>query len=174
MISSFEKEYDLVLLSGDNESEKANLTQIFGDEKVIHFNQSPHDKLEFINKLQKSGKKVLMIGDGLNDAGALKQSDAGISISDDINNFSPACDGILDSKHFSLLNKFIQFSKTSKKIIYASFLISIVYNLIGLYFAFMGLLSPVIAAILMPASSITVVIFTTLTTTLFAKRKGLL
>ena len=115
-----------------------------------------------------------MLGDGLNDAGALKQSDVGISISDDINNFSPSCDGILDSKHFSLLNIFIRFSQTAKKVIYASFIISLVYNFIGLYFAVQGTLSPVIAAILMPISSITVVVFTTFYTTLLAKKKGLL
>ena len=108
------------------------------------------------------------------DAGALKQSDVGISISDDINNFSPACEGILDSKNFSMLTDFIRFTKTSKKIIYASFLISVVYNIIGLYFAVKGALSPVIAAILMPLSSITVVVFTTFTTALFAKKKDLL
>ena len=173
-ISLLEKKYELTLLSGDNDNEKENLTKLFGDEKELHFRQSPHDKLNFVKNLQSNDKKVLMLGDGLNDAGALKQSDVGISISDDINNFSPSCDGILDSKHFSLLNIFIRFSQTAKKVIYASFIISLVYNFIGLYFAVQGTLSPVIAAILMPISSITVVVFTTFYTTLLAKKKGLL
>jgi Cu+-exporting ATPase len=115
-----------------------------------------------------------MLGDGLNDAGALKQSDIGISISDNTNNFSPASDGILDSSSFHLLKHFLDFAKTSKKIIVASFILSLIYNIIGLTFAFEGKLTPLIAAILMPLSSISVVIFTTVTTNLLAKKRGLL
>lgn len=174
LIYSLENEYSLDLLSGDNEGEKEKLKEFFGNEKELHFKQSPFDKLTFVKKLQEKGKKVLMLGDGLNDAGALKQSDVGISISDDINNFSPACDGILNSKSFHRLGDFIKFSKLSKKVILASFIISLVYNFIGLYFAVQGTLSPVIAAILMPISSVTAVAFTTFSTTFLAKKKGLL
>ncbi len=174
LISSVENSYEIALLSGDNESEKENLRKFFGDDKELHFKQSPHDKLRYVEKLQENGKKVLMVGDGLNDAGALKQSDVGISISDDTNNFSPACDGILDSKSFSRLKVFIAFSKTSKKIIVASFVLSFIYNIIGLSFAFKGTLSPLIAAILMPISSISAVVFTSLSTNIAAKKRGLL
>jgi len=140
----------------------------------MFFKQSPHDKLSYIEALQNKNEKVLMIGDGLNDAGALKKSNVGISIAEDINNFSPACDGILDAQSFKNLSKFIKFSKTSKNIIILSFIISFMYNIIGLSFAVQGILSPVISAILMPLSSISVVIFATITTNLMAKRKGLL
>jgi P-type Cu+ transporter len=174
LIASIENNYDLALLSGDNEAEKENLRKFFGDEKELHFHQSPHDKLKFVEELQERGRKVLMIGDGLNDAGALKQSDVGISISDDANNFSPACDGILDSKSFSRLKIFIAFCKTSKKIIIGSFVVSFIYNIIGLSFAFQGKLSPLVAAVLMPLSSISAVVFTTLSTNIAAKKKGLL
>lgn len=174
LISSLERNYELALLSGDNEGEKANLKNFFGNDNELHFHQSPHDKLNFIESLQKKGKKVLMFGDGLNDAGALKQSNIGLSISDNTNNFSPACDGILDSKSFNRIKDFIAFSKTSKKIIVASFILSFVYNIIGLSYAFSGTLSPLIAAILMPISSISAVVFTTLSVNISAKRKGLL
>ena len=113
-----------------------------------------------------------MIGDGLNDAGALIKSDVGISISEDINNFSPACDGILDAKSFKYLKDFIKFSYTSKKIIIISFIISFLYNFIGIGIAVQGTLSPVVSAILMPISSISIVVFTTMSTNLIAKRKG--
>lgn len=166
--------YNISVLSGDNESEQENLRKFFGDNTALHFKQSPYDKLKKIENLQKNGQTVLMIGDGLNDAGALKQSDVGISISEDINNFSPACDGILESKSFIKLKEFIRFSRTSKKIIILSFIISFIYNFIGLGFAVQGTLSPVIAAILMPLSSISVVVFTTFTTNLSAKKAGLL
>jgi len=166
--------YKISLITGDNTSEEKNLRLIFSHSENILFNQSPFDKHNYIDKLQKENQKVLMIGDGLNDAGALSQSDVGISVSENINNFSPACDGIIDSKSFFLLNDFISFSKTSMKIIIISFVISFLYNLIGFYFALKGDLSPVIAAILMPLSSISVVIFTTFATNLKAKQTGLI
>ena len=159
-------------ISKDKEKEK--LRNFFGTDNELHFRQSPQDKLDFILKLQKNRQNVLMIGDGLNDAGALKQSDVGISISDNTNNFSPACDGILDSKSFYLLKDFINFSITSKKIIFSSFILSLFYNLFGLGFAFQGTLSPLIAAILMPISSISAVVFTTVLTNVIAKRRGLI
>lgn len=174
IISRFKNKFSLSVLSGDNESEKERLKNIFPPQTNMLFDQSPHDKLNYITALQSKKNFTLMIGDGLNDAGALAKSDVGISISENVNNFSPACDSILDSKSFGMLPDFISFSKLSKKIIIASFLISFLYNLIGLFFAVQGLLSPLIAAILMPLSSISVVVFTTLTTTAFAKIRGLL
>ena len=174
IVSQLLKKYQIFVLSGDNESEKNNLNEIFHGNAGLYFNYSPHDKLNFIEKLQKQNKKVLMFGDGLNDAGALKQSDVGISITDNTNNFTPASDAILDSQSFRLINVFINFSKTSKKIIIASFVLSIIYNIIGLTFAFEGKLTPLFAAILMPLSSISVVIFTTIATNLLANKKGLI
>ena len=115
----------------------------------------------------------MMIGDGINDAGALKQSDAGLTISENVNNFSPSSDGILEAGFFSKFPKMIDFSKYSKKIIIASFVISFMYNFVGLSFAVQGLLSPVIAAILMPVSSISIVLFTTGATNLYAKIKNI-
>lgn len=173
IIKNLSGNYGISLLTGDNDSEKPDLLKIFPGNAELKFRQSPQDKLEFILNKQKNNEKILMIGDGLNDAGALKQSDVGISISENINNFSPACDGILDASSFSYLNKFINFSKVSIKIIIASFIISFLYNVIGISFAVQGTLSPVIAAILMPLSSITVVVFTTITTNFLAKYRGM-
>ena len=174
IISSLENNYEISLLSGDNEGEKENLRKYFGNDSELHFFQSPQNKLDFIKSIREKGKNVLMIGDGLNDAGALIQSDVGISISDNTNNFSPACDGILDSNSFNKLQDFISFSGTSKKIIIWSFVLSLIYNIFGLGFAFQGTLSPLIAAILMPLSSISVVLFTSVSTNIIARKRGLL
>ena len=174
IVSSLDKKYKLFVLSGDNEGERENLLNYFENEKSLFFNQSPHDKLNFINNLQNKNEKVLMIGDGLNDAGALVKSDVGISIAEDINNFSPACDGIMDAKSFKNIKEFIRFSVTSKNIIIISFVISFIYNLIGISFAVQGTLSPVISAVLMPISSISIVVFTTIATNFMAKKRGLL
>lgn len=161
----------LELLSGDNEGEKEYLISLFGKDASLKFNQSPMDKLMAIRELQKRGKNVLMVGDGLNDAGALKQSDVGISVSDDINNFSPASDAILSSDNLSYLNKFISMSVLSRKIIIISFCISLLYNLVGLSYALQGTLSPLVAAILMPISSVSIIVFTSSITNIIAKRR---
>lgn len=152
----------LFVLSGDNEGEKKILSKMLPVSTKMCFNQKPNDKLQFIKKLQEEGRKVMMVGDGLNDAGALKQSDVGIVISENINVFSPACDAILDASVFGKLSSFFRLSKKGHTIIKASFLFSLFYNLIGLCFAITGHLSPIVAAILMPLSSISIVSFTTL------------
>jgi Cu+-exporting ATPase len=173
IISNLKSKFDIFLLTGDNEGERVNLHEIFGTGNNLYFNQSPYAKLDFIKNIQKNGKNALMVGDGLNDAGALKQSLVGISISEDSNVFSPACDGILESSNFNLLPKLIQFSKSSMRIIVVSFVISFLYNIVGLAFAIQGTLSPLIAAILMPLSSISVVVFTTGATAFLAKKRRL-
>ena len=173
VIDTLSKNHSLSVLSGDNDNELENLKEIFPHNSKFSFNQTPQDKLEYIKSLQNSGAKVLMIGDGINDAGALKQSNAGLTISENVNNFSPSSDGILEAGLFSKFPEMIDFSKFSKRIIIASFIISFMYNFVGLSFAVQGLLSPVIAAILMPVSSISIVLFTTGATNLYAKIKNL-
>ena len=156
--------YSLAVLSGDNESEKASLEELLPPLTPMYFNQKPKEKLEFVRQLQREGKEVLMVGDGLNDAGALAQSQVGIAVSEDANLFTPACDAILDSRQFSNLDVLLGITRKAMKIIYMSFAFSLLYNLAGLYFAVTGQLQPVIAAILMPLSSISIVAFTTVAT----------
>lgn len=168
LVNRLKNKYKLIVLSGDHDSEKEVLQYMLGNEAELHFKQSPEEKLHKIEKLQASGHKVMMVGDGLNDAGALKQSDVGIAVTDQSNYFSPACDVIMDGQVFHKLDSFINFAKASKKVILGSFVISVIYNLVGLYFAVQGNLSPVIAAILMPISSISIVLFTTTASSLFA------
>ena len=173
VIDSIKTNRLMYLLSGDNDNERKELAKVFGDDVELHFSQSPMDKLNFIQALQKNNKKVLMIGDGLNDAGALKAASVGISITEDTAHFSPASDIIMDAGMFDNLPKFLKLSKNTLKVIHMSFVISMIYNIIGLSFAVQGTLSPLIAAILMPLSSVTVIAFTTITTTVFAKTGGL-
>lgn len=162
--------FELAVLSGDNAGERDTLETLLPPLTPMYFDQKPNQKLEFVKDLQQNHKRVGMIGDGLNDAGALAQSDVGIAVSEDANLFTPACDAILDSRNFNMLDAFMNLSKAGIRIIHMSFALSLVYNIIGLYFAVTGQLQPVIAAILMPLSSISVVVFTTVATNMLGKR----
>lgn len=170
VITQLKKYYKLYLLSGDNEAERKNLLPLFGTDSNMKFNQSPADKMDFVKTLKKQNNHVLMIGDGLNDAGALMESDVGLTIADDIYSFSPACDGIIESSRFEQLSSLIKFTRTSILIVIISFIISFIYNFIGLYFAVQGNLSPLIAAILMPISSVSVVAFATFSINFLSNR----
>lgn len=173
-IQQLASEYQLGLLSGDNDRERRHLLSVFPAGSTLQFEQTPKDKLEHIQKSQAEGQKVMMIGDGLNDAGALKQSDVGIVITENINNFTPACDAILAADEFDHIPDFFEYIKQSRKVVFGAYLLALIYNTIGLSFAVRGLLSPVIAAILMPLSSITIVVFGMLGSTYLAWRMGLL
>ncbi len=174
LIHNLEKnKLKLQLLSGDNDAERENLEKVFSKNTVLKFEQSPQQKLDFIKNLQYYQKSVLMLGDGLNDAGALLQSNVGIAVSDNTAQFSPACDAILDGENVQLLDRFIAFAKSGKKVVTTIFVISILYNIIGLSFAVQGKLSPMVAAILMPASSISIVLLATLLSSVSARKNGL-
>jgi Cu+-exporting ATPase len=163
LISDLKKKFKLFLISGDSDGERKRMESLFGQKTGIYFQKLPHQKAEIVKELKQSGKTA-MIGDGLNDAAALKASDFGISVADDIFRFTPASDAIMSSENFSELNKLFDFSKASLRVVKWSFVFSFLYNGVGLFVAVQGLLTPVIAAILMPLSSVTVVLFVSLGT----------
>lgn len=176
LLRQLRKGYKLAVLSGDNEGEKQYFRKLLGHDVTLLFNQSPEDKLQYIRRLQNTGNKVIMIGDGLNDAGALKQAEVGIAVSDDANCFTPASDAILDAERLSSLAGMIKLCKTNKRIVMAAFVISILYNIVGITISVQALMSPMIAAILMPASSLSILLITFGASNLAArtlKRKGM-
>jgi P-type Cu+ transporter len=161
VIQQLKSKFRLSVLSGDNDAEANYLHKVLGNETELLFNQHPEEKLEYIAYLQQiKNAKVLMIGDGLNDSGALKKSNVGIALTEDTNNFTPASDGILDATQFARLPQFIAFAQSGRNIIISSFVLSIMYNIIGLYFAVQGTLSPLVAALLMPSSSLSIILIT--------------
>lgn len=166
ILNEWSAKFDLYLLSGDNDASRAQLERFFPLDH-LHFQQSPHDKLAFVKSLQAQGKKVLMIGDGLNDSGALQQSEVGLVVTEDVNNFTPACDIILGSNQFVNLRNVMHYGQRSIHLVYAAFVLAFIYNIIGLSFAVQGLLSPLIAAILMPLSSVTIAVVGVLGTNFF-------
>jgi len=162
--------YQLSLLSGDNAAEQRRFREIFGEKVKLEFNCSPHDKLKFLQALQKQGNKVLMLGDGLNDAGALRQSEVGISLCEKDISFFPASDALLMAEAFPKLHHFLKLSREYKPVVYRAFALSLAYNVVGISVAAAGYLSPVLAAILMPISSVTVVLYSSLYTAYKAKK----
>jgi len=169
IIGQIKNSHKVIILSGDNAAEKESLSNSLGSDIEMKFNMLPQDKLNFIKNLQSGGEKVMMIGDGLNDAGALSQSDVGIAVTENTANFTPGSDAILIADEMKNLDKFITLSKKCVNTIYWSYLISVIYHGVGFYFATQGMLSPLIAAILMPVSSVSVVLLTVSKVTLHGK-----
>jgi Cu+-exporting ATPase len=169
-IAELKKHFRLYLLSGDNESERERMKNIFGENADLLFFQTPHDKSAFIEKLKADNKQVMMIGDGLNDAGALLKADVGVAVSDNVHQFSPACDMIVSGSELRKLPEMILFCRNSVKTVRFGFLLSLLYNVFGVSVALSGNLSPVWAAILMPLSSISVVLSGIVGTSIFGKK----
>jgi Cu+-exporting ATPase len=170
LIAALACHHDLALLSGDNEREREQFSRIFGSHAHLHFNQSPLNKLGFIEALQRDGKTVMMVGDGLNDAGALKQSDVGVAVVENVGAFSPASDVILEAQRVPELARLLDFARGAVRIVWISIAISSLYNFIGLAIAASGQLSPVVCAVLMPISSVSVVGFAVGATHWLARR----
>ena len=161
---------EMALLSGDNDGDRALLEGIMPGDNRMFFNQKPQDKKHYVAQWQNAGHSVLMLGDGLNDAGALMAADVGIAVAEDISYFTPGSDAIIVGDKLPSLPKFLLMAKGMRQIIWWSFTLSVIYNVIGLSFAVSGNLNPIVAAILMPSSSISIVLFTWLGSLYMAKR----
>ncbi|MDR0194617.1 MAG: heavy metal translocating P-type ATPase metal-binding domain-containing protein [Myroides sp.] len=162
--------YKLVILSGDNDGEKEALQELLPESTILVFNQKPEEKLSYVNYLQEQGGNVMMVGDGLNDAGALAQSNVGVSVSENVNVFTPASDAILDARMFEYLKSFLKYSKKSVKTIKLSYILALSYNVIGISVSIMNKMSPLVAAILMPISTISIISFVTIMSNYYAKK----
>lgn len=159
VVGTLAQDCTVALLSGDNERERETFSKMFGGKAQLHFNQSPQNKLSFIREIQQDGKTVMMVGDGLNDAGALKQADVGVAVVENVSAFSPASDVILSAAMMPRLDEVRAFARSSVRIVRTAFVISALYNLVGVGIAASGRLAPVVCAILMPLSSVSVVGF---------------
>lgn len=173
LVSELAGRYPLALISGDNERERGRFSQLLGDDAELHFHLGPHEKLAFIRRLQEQGRQVMMVGDGLNDAGALRQSEVGVAVVEGAGKFSPASDVILDAARVPWLARILDFSHRTTGIIRAGLALSVAYNGVGVSVAAAGMLSPLVCAILMPLSSLSVVLFAVGATHWAARRSKL-
>jgi Cu+-exporting ATPase len=174
LLADLGRRCEIALLSGDNERERGSFQTLFGDRAKLFFNQSPLNKLGFIRDLQEQcHRTVMMVGDGLNDAGALKQSDVGVAVVENVGAFSPASDIIMAATLVPRTHHLLRYARNSVKVVRASLVLSLLYNVVGVAFAASGRLSPVVCAILMPLSSITVVAFASGLTAWLGRRSGI-
>jgi Cu+-exporting ATPase len=151
---SLSEAHDVYLLSGDHHGEQSRWERLFGSR--MWFRQSPDDKLSFVRGARRDGRRVLMVGDGLNDAGALAAADVGMAVSDQTACMAPACDAVIDGRRLAELPVFLRFARRARQVVVVCFVVSIAYNAIGLSLALAGALTPLAAAILMPVSSLTI------------------
>lgn len=151
------KGYNLHILSGDKDKDRELMLALIGAKENLRFNQTPQDKLNYILELQAQNKKVMMVGDGLNDSGALGMAEVGIAVSEDVFRFTPSSDAIIQANRLHDLKSFLNLSHSAKTILRICLGFSLTYNLIGLSFAVTGSLTPIVAAIIMPLSSVTIV-----------------
>ena len=166
LLNNLNRNYKVHILSGDKDRDKQYLLENNPSLTNIHFNQSPQDKLDYIQKLENNGAHVMMVGDGLNDSGALETATTGIAISEDVFRFTPSSDAIIEASKLVKLITYLNTSKYANTVLQICYAFSIIYNIVGLTFAISGNLTPLIAAILMPLSSISIVLISTLSTSL--------
>lgn len=162
VLTSLLNRFNVHILSGDSEKDKATLQDEIPALSEMHFGKTPQDKKDYIEALQNNDSNVLMVGDGLNDAGALKKAHVGVAISEDIFRFTPGSDAIIDAEALQNLPLLLSISRFSRTILWICYVFSILYNIVGLTFAISGELTPLVAAILMPLSSITIVFISTI------------
>ncbi len=173
LLAELKERHELALLSGDSPRERDRYAALFGSADRVRFNQSPHDKLAFVRALREEGRRVMMVGDGLNDAGALRCGDVGVAVTEGSGRFTPASDVILDAERVACLGAVLRCSRLAARVVCAGIALSALYNVVGVSIAAAGVLSPVICAVLMPVSSVSVVIFAVGASHLAARRAGL-
>jgi len=148
--------YDVRLVSGDSMRDRLAFADVFRDEEMT-FNAMPDDKVRAIASNSHNGRHTVMVGDGLNDGPALAAANVAIAVTDDTATIVPACDVIMRADGISALPALFAVARATRRIVWLSFIVSMLYNAAGISLAVMGLLSPLAVAILMPVSSLTVI-----------------
>lgn len=152
----------VILLSGDRQKTAESFGNRVGIEKVFG-DLMPEDKARFVETYQKQGKRVCMVGDGINDAPALAKASIGVAMGRSGTEFaSETADVILMHEDLSLLAEFIDLSRRVVRRIKWNIFFSVIFNLTGILLGNLGLLTPVLAIILQEAGTITVLISSTL------------
>jgi len=147
---------NVVMLTGDNVKSAQGVANSVGI-KELHHSLSPEDKLNFVKNLQEKGKKVVMVGDGVNDILALGTADIGIVMGSGSDISVEVSDVVLLNDSLDSLLSAFKIADTTFKLIKQNFAISLLYNAITIPLAMAGYVIPLIAALSMSFSSLLVV-----------------
>ncbi|WP_038334178.1 heavy metal translocating P-type ATPase [Kingella kingae] len=145
------------ILSGDNAATVAHIAQQLRlPENHAHGNQSPRQKAEFIQQLQQQGAKVAMAGDGINDAPALALADVGFAVRGSTDIAEQSADAVLVQQSVNQLASGLIVARATLRAIKQNLFFAFIYNALGIPFAAVGLLTPVLAGAMMALSSVSV------------------
>jgi Cu2+-exporting ATPase len=151
----------VLMLTGDRAGPSLKLAKTlhFSSSDVL-FEHSPEAKINAVSDLLHQGRKVMMIGDGVNDAAVLKKSTVGIGVhgSSDVTNIN--ADAFLTSQGLNAVHGLISFSKYHQNSLILILGVSASYNLVAIALALVGKIHPLTAALIMPSASLTVVLIT--------------
>jgi len=154
-----QKGVDVFMVTGDNQrAAQAIGKQVGIDSDHIFAEVLPEEKANYVEKLQKAGKKVGMVGDGINDAPALALADVGIAMGSGTDIAMETADVTLMNSHLTSINQMISLSAVTLKKIKQNLFWAFIYNTIGIPFAAFGFLNPIIAGGTMAFSSISVLL----------------
>lgn len=145
-----------IMATGDSNGPAMAIAKQAGIEQV-YSGIRPEEKLDIVQHEQSAGHRVLMVGDGINDAAALKGSDIGVAIGNGMDLAVDSSDIVIMSGGISRLIAAVKISDVTRKVIKQNLIMAFVYNIIAIPIAMSGLLHPVVAEVSMAASSITVV-----------------
>jgi Cu2+-exporting ATPase len=157
VIAALRKERQVWLLSGDRPSATADVAALVGipPEQVIA-GATPDMKLNFVKSLAEQGMRVLMVGDGINDAAALAAATVGIAVKGGVDVALHSADAFLTKPGIGLVGSLLDFAGYTRRSLVILMGASIAYNLGAVSLALAGVLHPGIAALIMPLASITV------------------
>ena len=152
-----ESKKKVILMSGDHHTIVKQVADTLG---IPEFEEAlrPEEKLESINKLQKLGFNVCMIGDGINDAPGFAQSDVSIAMTDASDITKLNADMLLLNNNIGTIKTMLKIAAKTNRTIKMNFTWALAYNLTALPFAMMGFIAPWMAALGMSLSSLIVVI----------------
>lgn len=144
--------YDLMILSGDTRASVQNIGRALGILQVMH-DKSPEAKLEALQD-----RPWAMIGDGINDAVALRGATVGIAVGQNAEIAAKVADIYVMRPGIDVLSNIFRLSKQTQRTIRRNLTFALIYNLVFAVAACTGHIRPLVAAILMPLSSLTVLL----------------